>query len=236
MNVLDLFSGIGGFSLGLERAGMRTVMFCEIDPYCQAVLRKHWPNVPCYTDVHHLPHIDAELIVGGPPCQATSVAAAIWGKRTGSTLWAPMRDVIERCQPKWTVIEQPPGNGKWEKKVEDDLAQLGYHSAKLKRSARDCGAPHERRRVFIVANALRERCETVAWLTDPSAIDATTWAPFARGTWRETRTGNNRMDDGFPDWVDRLRTLGNAIVPQIAEIIGRAIMSVETSLQRNVVT
>lgn len=54
MRVLDLFSGIGGFSLGLERAGMRTVAFCEIDPFCREILRKHWPNIPCYDDIREL--------------------------------------------------------------------------------------------------------------------------------------------------------------------------------------
>ena len=62
MNVLDLFSGIGGFSLGLERAGMRTVAFCEIDPYCQAVLRKHWPDVPVYGDIRNLIAITLVII------------------------------------------------------------------------------------------------------------------------------------------------------------------------------
>ena len=86
MNVLDLFSGIGGFSLGLERAGMRTVAFCEIEPYARAVLRKQWPDVPCYTDVRELSAdrlrtdgISVDVICGGFPCQDISVA----GNRAG---------------------------------------------------------------------------------------------------------------------------------------------------------
>src|ERR1700761_7521071 len=79
VNVLDLFSGIGGFSLGLERAGMRTVAFCEIEPYCRAVLAKHWPGVPCYPDVRALTSdrlaedgITANVLCGGFPCQDIS--------------------------------------------------------------------------------------------------------------------------------------------------------------------
>jgi DNA (cytosine-5)-methyltransferase 1 len=227
VNVLDLFSGIGGFSLGLERAGMRTVAFCEIDPFCRAVLRKHWSDVPCYDDVRTLPAIPADLVCGGPPCTATSIAAAIWGKQTGATLWPAMHAVIERTRPQWIIVEQPAGTGEWSATVKNDLAQAGYHSARLQRSARDCGAPHERRRLFIVANAVRERCETVAWLTDPSAIDPGAWPAPPGGTWRTAGTGNHRMDDGISAWVDRLRSLGNAIVPQIATIIGNAIIKAE---------
>src|SRR3954462_10460621 len=97
MNVLDLFSGIGGFSLGLERAGMTTVAFCEIDPFCRRVLAKHWPEVLCYHDVRELSaqHLtadgirDIDLICGGFPCQDISIAgrgAGIAGDRSG--LWS----------------------------------------------------------------------------------------------------------------------------------------------------
>src|SRR5689334_5810364 len=98
MNVLDLFSGIGGFSLGLERAGMRTVAFCEIEPYARAVLAKHWPGVPCYTDVreltaerHRADGISVDVICGGFPCQDLSLAqgasrAGLEGQRSG--LWS----------------------------------------------------------------------------------------------------------------------------------------------------
>src|SRR3954470_19482651 len=92
MNVLDLFSGIGGFSLGLERAGMRTVAFCEIDPFCRTVLAKHWPAVPIFPDVTQLRGADVgavDVICGGFPCQDISVAgrrAGIEGERSG--LWS----------------------------------------------------------------------------------------------------------------------------------------------------
>jgi DNA (cytosine-5)-methyltransferase 1 len=138
-----------------------------------------------------------------------------------------MRLVVEQACPNWVVVEQPAGNAEWEAEVKGDLAGLGFYSTRLKRSARDCGAPHERRRVFIVANPVRERCEKVAWLTDPSAVDASAWPAPPRGAWRQAGAGNRRMDDGFSDWVDRLRALGNSVIPAWTEIIGRAIMTTQ---------
>ncbi len=235
MNVLDLFSGIGGFSLGLERAGMRTVAFCEIDPFCRRVLAKHWPHVPCYEDVRYLTavrlaanaasgDIQIDVLCGGPPCQRTSVAAAISGQRTGETLWPEQLRLVEEVRPQWIVVEQPPGNAEWEATVTGDLARAGYHAERLQRSARDCGAPHERRRVLIVANPVRERCEAVARLAGSSKASPLAWAPPPRGTWCAPRTRDHRVDDGLSAWVDRVRTLGNTVMPQVAETIGRAMM------------
>src|SRR5690348_7916174 len=98
MRLLDLFSGIGGMSLGFERAGFRTVAFCEIDPKCRRVIAKHWPNVPCYIDARTMVSYECDVVAGGPPCQRTSVAAAIHGKRTGETLWPTMRRHINESE------------------------------------------------------------------------------------------------------------------------------------------
>jgi DNA (cytosine-5)-methyltransferase 1 len=119
VRVLDLFSGIGGFSVGLERAGMRTVAFCEIDPFCRRVLAKHWPGVPCYEDVRALTAQSlsgdgigpVDVIAGGFPCQDVSFAgkrAGLEGARSG--LWGripaphwrgstPIRHRGERSRP-----------------------------------------------------------------------------------------------------------------------------------------
>src|SRR5512139_2412547 len=114
LRVLDLFSGIGGFSLGLERAGMRTVAFCEIDPFCRRVLAKHWPDVPCYDDVRTVTAdrlrtdgigpIDA--ICGGFPCQDISLAgkgAGLDGKRSG--LWFEYARIIGELRPRYVIVE-----------------------------------------------------------------------------------------------------------------------------------
>jgi DNA (cytosine-5)-methyltransferase 1 len=113
MNVLDLFSGIGGFSLGLERVGMRTVAFCEIEPFQRAVLAKHWPGVPIYNDVRELSAerlradgITVDVICGGFPCQDISNAgrqAGIQGKRSG--LWAELCRLIGELRPRYAIVE-----------------------------------------------------------------------------------------------------------------------------------
>lgn len=229
MNVLDLFAGIGGFSLGLERAGMTIVGQVEIDPWCRAVLAKHWPDVPRFADVREFDGIDADLICGGPPCQRTSVAAAIQGVRTGATLWPIMRDICARVRPRWIVVEQPAGNARWETAVAGDLARIGYDHARLERSAGARGAPHNRRRVFFVANAVCERCDEVARFRGSPEIETVAWPTPPRGTWRQAGAGNRRMDDGVSDWAYRLRALGNAVVPQVVEEIGRAIMAADQS-------
>jgi DNA (cytosine-5)-methyltransferase 1 len=108
LRVLDLFSGIGGFSLGLERTGgFETVAFCEIDPFCQKVLKKHWPNVPIYNDVRTLDYDGpVDVITGGFPCQDLSAAgnkAGIQGERSG--LYQYMLSLVGKYKPQWVIFE-----------------------------------------------------------------------------------------------------------------------------------
>nr|WP_062266923.1 DNA (cytosine-5-)-methyltransferase [Endozoicomonas arenosclerae] len=110
MKVLDLFSGIGGFSLGLERAGMKTIAFCEIEPYCRKVLKKHWPDVPIFEDIKELTADDLpeypDVICGGFPCQDLSGAGrqdGIEGSRSG--LYTEMLRLVSECRPKYTIFE-----------------------------------------------------------------------------------------------------------------------------------
>jgi DNA (cytosine-5)-methyltransferase 1 len=274
MNVLDVFSGIGGFSLGLERAGMRTVAFCEIDPYCQAVLRKHWPDVPVYGDIRELTAAqimaDAgsgrrwwrndqyeigraragngsenaiDVICGGFPCQDISVAgkgAGIGGERSG--LWSEYARIIGEIRPKFCIVENVAALlGRGLERVLGDLAALGYDAEWHCIPASAVGAPHRRDRVWIVGHAqcigqhrhnggqagqeLTGRCADVADADcRPLFWSAIAWPE--RHPWLvEPDVG--RVAHGVSARVDRLRSLGNAVVPQISEIIGRAIMSVE---------
>ena len=112
MKVLDLFSGIGGFSLGLERAGMETVAFCEIEDYPRKVLAKHWPNIPIYKDVKKLSLSKLwtipDLICGGFPCQPFSTASH--GIKTAKDLWPDMLNVINEFRPKWIIAENVSEN------------------------------------------------------------------------------------------------------------------------------
>ena len=168
MNVLDLFSGIGGFSLGLERAGMRTVAFCEIDPYCQKVLAKHWPGVPCYEDVRSLTAdrlkadgISVDIICGGFPCQDISTA----GKQAGidadrSGLWSEIIRLARDLRPRFLIVENVTNllagptdkPGAWFGRVLGDLAEIGFDAEWHCIPASAVGASHRRDRVWIVAH------------------------------------------------------------------------------------
>ena len=135
MRVLDLFSGIGGFSLGLERAGMQTVAFCEIDPFARAVLAQHWPEVPCHDDIRTLTAdwlaemgLWPDVICGGFPCQDISVAGkgvGITGERSG--LWREYARLIGEIRPSYVIVENVAALlGRGAGDVLRDLAALGY--------------------------------------------------------------------------------------------------------------
>lgn len=161
MKVLDLFSGIGGFSLGLGRAGMQTVAFCEIDPFCRQVLKKHWPHVKQYDDVRTLTgeQVTREVgpisvCVGGYPCQPFSTAGKRGGAEDDRHLWPEMRRLVEELRPSWVIGENVAGHiSLGLDQVLFDLDALGYASRALVIPAVAVNAPHRRDRVWVVANA-----------------------------------------------------------------------------------
>lgn len=155
ITVLDLFSGIGGFSLGLHWAGMRTVAFCEAAPFARRVLARHWPGVPCYPDVRALSaaRLRADgvprprLLCGGFPCQDISLAgrgAGIEGARSG--LWSHMARLVAECRPDWVVAENVPGlRGRGADRVLSELEAAGYACWPLVVGAVHAGAPRANR-------------------------------------------------------------------------------------------
>ena len=162
MRVLDLFSGIGAFSVGLERAGFQTVAFCEANPFARRVLAKHWPDVPCYDDVRTLTAerlradgVDANVICGGWPCQDLSIAgngAGLAGERSG--LWSEIARLVGELRPRYVILENVAvltsrGLGD----VLGDLAAVGYDAEWHCIPAAAVGAPHRRDRIWIVAYA-----------------------------------------------------------------------------------
>jgi DNA (cytosine-5)-methyltransferase 1 len=247
VNVLDLFSGIGGFSLGLERAGMRTVAFCEIDPYCRAVLAKHWPGVPIHHDVTKLTAADVrgvDVICGGFPCQDISAAgegAGLEGERSG--LWREYARLVSDIRPRFVIVENVAALAyRGLLRVLGDLADIGYDAEWHCIPASAVGAPHLRERFWIVAypgGVVGHRpllTKDSAQLGGQQAIGGEDWELFALvpgvptgcGRWREMgEPGLVPEDDGLPGVLGRLRAYGNAVVPQIPEIIGRAIMQAE---------
>jgi DNA (cytosine-5)-methyltransferase 1 len=265
---------IGGFSLGLERAGMRTVAFCEINPFSveariEPSLANHWPGVPCYDDVRTLTAdrlradgISVDVICGGFPCQDISVAgrgAGIAGERSG--LWSEYARLIGEVRPGFVIVENvarllSDGMGR----VLGDLAALRYDAEWEGLPAYAVGSPQERDRIWIVAYSNERKLENgraspirrrSAGAGESSRIgsaanrdtlrelqpgwcftDFRRWPVYGaqgsdrwRENWRDRLMSLCRVDDGVSRRLDETKGLGNAVVPQIPEIIGRAIMS-----------
>jgi DNA (cytosine-5)-methyltransferase 1 len=245
LRVLDLFSGIGGFSIGLERTGgFKTVAFCEIEPYPRAVLAKHWPIVPIFNDVRELHAFDVgpvEVICGGFPCQDISLAtkgggSGLAGKRSG--LWSEFRRLIEEIKPSWVVIENASAlRSRGLDQVLREITALGYDAEWHCIPASAVGAPHQRDRVWIVAYRQSRKNPLLADLC--SHYNRWTDGPW-RWDWKQDQAekgwlgedgywwiepGVGRVVHGVPNGTHRLRALGGSLVPQIPEIIGRAIMN-----------
>ena len=167
---LDLFSGIGGFSLGLEATGeFETVAFCDYDPFCQKVLRKHWENVPIYGDIKELTYEklkanginNIDIITGGYPCQPFSVAGNKKGEQDPRHLWPEYFRLVQECRPTWVIGENVGGHIKLGlDTVLSDLESEGYSARTFSISASSIGANHKRERVWIVANSNKGRCSS----------------------------------------------------------------------------
>jgi len=291
MRVLDLFSGIGGFSLGLEAAGMETAAFCEREPFCQAVLRKHWPNTPIHSDITELDGYEyrgtVQLVCGGFPCQPFSVAGQQRGAEDDRALWPQMLRVICEVQPTWVIGENVTGIINMElDTVLSDLEREGYSCQTFVIPACAVDAQHRRDRVWVVAHADREgepdgtqhgqrmvahtngayqqrrglssgvhakdhdansdstfsksrnvadaECErqqrsreSFNTLNSKTQRKRQATQPFYGGEpaiW-EPEPSVGRVADGVPNRTHRLKSLGNAVVPQVVEQIGKAIMA-----------
>jgi DNA (cytosine-5)-methyltransferase 1 len=282
MRVLDLFSGIGGFSLGLERTGgFETVAFCEIEEFPRRVLREHWPDVPIYEDVRTLDAatlqrdgIAVDVVCGGFPCQDISLAgrgAGIGGARSG--LWSEMCRLFGELRPQYAIVENvtallsgpPERPGAWFSRVLGDLAEIGFDAEwHCIPASAAVSAPHIRDRVWLVGypsgaagkrrtgsiprtKAPRRRARKSdgrrangSEPTSESGVerlvsDANGIAPIGsaiarqeRGAW-PIEPDVARLAHGIPDHLDHVRAFGNAVVPQIPELIGRAILAAEAA-------
>lgn len=326
LTVGSLFSGIGGLDLGLERAGMKVIWQSEIDPYCNKVLKKHWPEV---TNHGNIKDIDwgtvqrPDIICGGYPCQPFSLAGQRNGTDDPRHLWPWVRDAISALRPSYAILENVRGHltlGGIQ--VIGQLAEIGYDAEWRVVSAAGLGAPHRRDRIIIVAypdgsnSSDGRQCEDVPsqnrsrgndrsgsrsnlgqvslestrestlhvansndsrsgtserridcnWskeikeqqnltqlglggcsanvadsdckqlgerrISKHSGQTNRVWQHNDRGQttndqwqWWEVEPDVGRVADGIPDRVDRLKGLGNAVVPQVAEYIGRLVMA-----------
>ena len=319
LKILDLFSGLGGFSLGLERTGRyKTVAFCEIDKYCTLLLQKHWKGIKIYNDVKKITKEGFEadgiespdIITGGFPCQPFSVAGKQKGTNDDRHLWPEMFRIIKAFKPRFVIGENVPGivniqDGVVFETVCTDLESQGYEVQPFNIPAAAVGAPHQRKRIWIIASlensgrtlrqgsSIREKnedevgkenanqhqrssssSESNVANADTRLSDGQKKELQSRGQasisssegekklantdserleglgqsrsqfnetssstsrseerqrqvdqgWWEFEPNVGRVDHGVPGRVHRLKALGNSIVPQIAEEIGRALI------------
>lgn len=238
---LDLFSGIGGITLGFERAGIKTVAFCEIDEGCIRVLNKHWPSVPIFGDIRSLHASDVpediDIITGGFPCQDLSSAGRGRGLNAArSGLWWEMLRIVGEVRPRYVVVENVRNllsSGKsWFGAFLRSLAEVGYDAEWSCIPAAYAGACHIRDRVFVVAYPSENGSKSYPLLqseyrfsnslerpTNYDRVIATARRPFAPRS-LEIYDRN----DGLSAALDGIGQLGNAVVPQIAQAIGEAIV------------
>ena len=234
----SLFAGIGGFDLGFERAGMQCKWQVEIDPFCRKVLAKHWPNVRRHDDVRTFPpdgDWSVDVICGGFPCQDMSNAGnrvGIYGERSG--LWSEFARIVRQLRPRFVVVENVEALAiRGLDRVLGDLADLGFDAEWQSIPASAVGHLHERRRLWVCAymqEAGSEVClfgEGDDWGSPlelrrlASLVTATQW--WRCGQRPEGLPDVLRMAHGIPNGVDRIGACGNAVVPQVAEWIGRRI-------------
>lgn len=245
LNVLSLFAGIGGIELGLDRAGMKTVGQVEIDPWARSVLAKHWPDVPQHDDVLTAPGWWAseprprvDVVCGGFPCQPFSLGGKQMGMDDERWMWPAFEAVIRAVRPRYVLVENVSAlvrDGRAWGTVLRDLHSLGFDAEWATLSATEFGAPTPRERVYLLAypagfdgesrdrmgaGGEREPSLTARGL---SGLDAHS-RRRAASEWLAREPRVDRLVDGVPRQVDRLRGIGNAVVPAATERIGRLVM------------
>jgi len=222
MRVLDLFSGIGGFSLGLERAGMTTVAFCEIEPFPRRVLAKHWPGVPIHDDIKSLDGSQyrgaIDVLCGGFPCQPFSTAGKQEGAKHNSYLWPEMLRVVRESRPNWVIAENVAGLDSMDlERVVSDLEAVGYQVWPILIPACAVGLPHRRNRIWICGYSDSDS-------ESGRTLDAEAPRLQRDGDDAGSLGGIHGLSQGLDSARARMSALGNAVAPGIPEQIGRAIM------------
>jgi DNA (cytosine-5)-methyltransferase 1 len=244
----SLFSGIGGLDLGLEMAGMECSWMVEVDNFGSQILKHHWPKAEMYGDIYTIDGKELEsvdLICGGFPCQPVSHT----GKRAGTAderwLWGEFARIIRQVKPRWVVAENVTGllstnSGRAFAEVLRDLAESGYDAVWDVFPAGGqggVGAPHRRKRIFIIAklaNSKRIRQQgsrtSRKWSSSETYGERQTDNAFTVGIDNQWSVEPNvgRVAYGVPNRMDRLKALGNAVVPQVAKQIGEMIMEIES--------
>ena len=272
LKLLDLFSGIGGFSYGFERTNrIKTIAFCEKDQFCKSVLSKHWSNTKIYNDVRDIKgsEIQADIVTGGFPCQPFSIAGKRRGKDDDRYLWDETLRVVAETKPRWFVGENVEGiiniaNGSVLQQIQKDLEAESFQVQCLVIPASGIGAWHQRKRVWIIGCNIsnsnisaetKRRQHEIDEKTSPSRTNnkrggisngrqrcvQSTWQSEdlyntnsnLRGkSWWQTQSELCGVPDGVStelhkDRQNRIKALGNSIVPEIAYLIGKSIVAAE---------
>lgn len=250
----SLFAGCGGGDLGLEMAGMKCRWQVEIDPKCRRVLQKHWPEVPRFADIHDVGRHNLEpvdLIIGGFPCQPFSSAGKQRGKEDDRYLWPEMRRVVEEIRPAWVIGENSPGIDRLAlEEVLSDMESIGYEVAPLEIPACAVDADNIRFRTWILGYTNHHKGKPEMPVNDEASRLSPTVRVYAEcrdgslggdaarigrigkslsgngSGEREDTTGGLGEADDVPGRMDRLRMLGNAMVPELVAVIGRAIQEI----------
>lgn len=257
MNVGSLFSGVGGIELGFEREGFTTKWFVENEPYAAAVLKKRFPEAKVYGDITEIDFTSiqrVDILTGGFPCQPWSKAGKQKGVEDERWLWPLFKEAIRILRPKYALIENVPGlaQGGGLHYVLADLAALGYDAEWYVIPASAVGAPHKRERIFIISYINRERF--LDGQTEEQSVEressqhetkpgTTTTDSSCSGLERERKTiavtnttlagwwatepNLVRMVHGLPNRAHRIKCLGNAVVPQVAQAVAKAIKEAE---------
>lgn len=222
----SLFSGIGGFELGAELSGIKTIWNCEIEKYQRSVLKRHFPNVEQFTDIKELKSPGyVDIVSGGFPCQDISIAGRMEGIRGGrSGLWSEMFRIVGEVRPKYVLIENSPALLiRGFERVLCDLSKIGYNAEWQCISNQSFGFPHKRERVYIIAytNEIRSKGNilenrSVFSIFKKWTSNSCNGHSLSKRIYEIPASENIRNDDGFRSWAHRVGSIGNSVNPVIA--------------------
>ncbi len=214
--VFDCFSGIGGMTYGLELTGkFKTIAFCEKEPWARKILKKNFPGIPIFKDIKRVEKINADIFTAGFPCQPFSHAAH--GNNIAIDLWPEFMRVVWLNMPKMVIAENV--QKKPILQAQKDLQLLGYRCEIKCIGAHDCGADHIRNRWWAYAHTDHKSKLF-------STIDAKVakLPELCKGVWGPANYARTiRVSDGIPNRMDRLKLLGNSLIPYIPMAIGLAV-------------
>ncbi len=250
LSMLDLFSGIGGFSLAGQWSGFETIQFVEKDSFCRKVLNKNFPNIPVHEDIKTFNFKEkVNLITGGFPCQPFSIAGKQKGRKDERYLWNEFYRIIKEAKPNWIIIENVSAIVPMElDNIIIDLERESYETMQFVLPACAANAPHRRDRLWIVANSYGERFNLRGYHREERLLQDNAnryiekiqsewtqfkpipWEAYSAKDWMQTNTGIVRNDDGVSTRVDRIKSLGNAIVPQVVYPIMKLIYQIEKDI------